>query len=202
MDKKQHWETVYETKSPQEVSWTQEIPQTSLDFIHSFGSDKSASIIDIGGGDSRLVDCLVEEGYTNVTVLDISANALERAKVRLGNKANNVTWIISDITQFQPDKTYAIWHDRAVFHFLTDADEIQNYAELVGKAVEKHLVIGTFSENGPLRCSALDVTRYSLDELSSRFSNSFRVLNCLNVDHVTPFDSVQNFSFCGFEKIG
>ncbi len=201
MNKKTHWETVYETKSPQEVSWTQEIPQTSLDFIHSFGDDLSASIIDIGGGDSRLVDCLLDEGYTNITVLDISANALERAKARLGEKANQVNWIVSDITDFEPVKSYDIWHDRAVFHFLRDPEEIAGYVDLVGKAVAKNMVIGTFSENGPLRCSALDITQYSTNQLMELFSSKFAATHCLNVDHTTPFDTVQHFSFCGFSKI-
>lgn len=201
MDRKQHWENVYETKSPQEVSWTQEIPQTSLDFIQSFGEDKSASIIDIGGGDSHLVDCLLKEGYSDITVLDISSKALERAKVRLGEKSHLVSWIVSDITAFRPEKTFDIWHDRAVFHFLTDDEEIRNYVKLVGNSVAGKMVIGTFSENGPLRCSALDVTQYSVDTLKNRFSKSFVALQCFNEDHVTPFDTIQNFSFCGFEKI-
>lgn len=201
MSRKAHWETVYETKSPQEVSWTEEIPQTSLDFIHSFGDDLSASIIDIGGGDSRLVDCLLDEGYTNITVLDISAKSLERAKERLGEKAALVTWIVSDITEFEPTKSYDIWHDRAVFHFLRDSADIAGYVELVGKSVAKNMVIGTFSENGPLRFSALDITQYSTNQLTALFSSKFAATHCLNVDHTTPFETVQHFSFCGFQKI-
>lgn len=200
MERKAHWETVYENKSPNEVSWTEEIPQTSLDFIHSFGDDKSVSIIDIGGGDSRLVDCLLDEGYTNISVLDISEKALDRAKIRLGDLANNVNWIVSDITEFKPESTFDIWHDRAVFHFLTEQADIATYIELVGKSVAKNMVIGTFSENGPLRCSALDISQYSTQELSERFEEKFKVTHSLNVDHTTPFDTVQNFSFCGFVK--
>lgn len=200
MERKAHWETVYENKSPNEVSWTEEIPQTSLDFIHSFGDDKSASIIDIGGGDSRLVDCLLNEGYTNISVLDISEKALDRAKIRLGDLANSVNWIVSDITEFKPESTFDIWHDRAVFHFLTEQSDIESYLELVGKSVAKNMVIGTFSENGPLRCSALDISQYSMQELGERFGEKFEVTRCMNVDHTTPFDTVQNFSFCGFVK--
>ena len=200
MERKAHWETVYENKSPNEVSWTEEIPHTSLDFIHSFGSDKSASIIDIGGGDSHLVDCLLNEGYTNISVLDISAKALERAKLRLGERANQVKWIVSDITEFNPATTFDIWHDRAVFHFLTEPADIESYVELVGKSVVKNMVIGTFSENGPLRCSALDISQYSTQELGERFGEKFEVTSSLNVDHTTPFDTIQNFSFCGFVK--
>ncbi|MCJ8292154.1 MAG: class I SAM-dependent methyltransferase [Crocinitomicaceae bacterium] len=200
MERKAHWETVYENKSPNEVSWTEEIPQTSLDFVHSFGDDKSASIIDIGGGDSRLVDCLLEEGYTNISVLDISEKALDRAKIRLGDLANSVNWIVSDITEFKPESTFDIWHDRAVFHFLTEQEDIESYLELVGQSVAKNMVIGTFSENGPLRCSALDISQYSMQELGERFREKFEVTRSMNVDHTTPFDTVQNFSFCGFVK--
>ncbi|PHR17284.1 MAG: SAM-dependent methyltransferase [Fluviicola sp.] len=200
MERKAHWETVYENKSPNEVSWTEEIPQTSLDFIHSFGDDKSASIIDIGGGDSRLVDCLLDEGYTNISVLDISEKALDRAKIRLGDLANSVNWIVSDITEFKPESTFDIWHDRAVFHFLTEEADIESYLELVGQSVAKNMVIGTFSENGPLRCSALDISQYSMQELGERFGEKFEVIRSMNVDHTTPFDTVQNFSFCGFVK--
>ena len=118
-NKKSHWEHIYDVKTPEQVSWTQNKPETSLDFIHSFGEDKTAKIIDIGGGDSKLVDFLLEEGYENISVLDISANALERAKKRLGEKAKKVTWIVADITEFEPTEQYDNWHDRAVFHFLT-----------------------------------------------------------------------------------
>ena len=119
VDRKKHWETVYETKSPDEVSWTQEIPKTSLAIIDSFGLDQSAKIIDIGGGDSKLVDHLLNQGFTNITVLDISEKALEKSKLRLGEKAKMVTWIVSDILDFQPTETYNVWHYRAAFHFLT-----------------------------------------------------------------------------------
>ncbi|MCX8486439.1 MAG: class I SAM-dependent methyltransferase, partial [Crocinitomicaceae bacterium] len=130
---KAHWETVYETKSPQEVSWTQEIPQISLDFIQSFQLNKDARIIDVGGGDSLLVDHLLDLGFTNLSVLDISAHAIERAKVRLGEKASLVTWIISDINDFEPTEMYDLWHDRAAFHFLTTQKDIERYVELVSK---------------------------------------------------------------------
>lgn len=200
MERKTHWETVYENKSPNEVSWTEEIPQTSLDFIHSFGKNKSASIIDIGGGDSRLVDCLLDEGYTNISVLDISAKSLERAQLRLGDRANSVNWIVSDITEFKPKSTFEIWHDRAVFHFLTEQVDIESYLELVDQSAVKNMVIGTFSENGPLRCSALDISQYSKQELGDRFEENFEVISCINVDHTTPFDTIQNFSFCGFKR--
>ena len=123
LDRKKHWETVYETKKPDQVSWSQEIPKTSLEFIHSFGLEKTAKIIDIGGGDSKLVDYLLDEGFENVTVLDISAKSLEKARNRLGEKANKVNWIVSDITEFEPNMTFDVWHDRATFHFLTTPEQ-------------------------------------------------------------------------------
>ncbi len=131
--------------------------ETSLNFIHSFGTDKSAKIIDIGSGDSKLIDFLLEEAYENVSVLDISANSLERAKNRLGNKAEKVTWIVADITEFKPTEQYDIWHDRAVFHFLTEENDIKKYQNLVSKAVKGKMVIGTFSTNGPLKRSDLEI---------------------------------------------
>ena len=199
-NRKNHWETVYETKSPEQVSWTQEVPKTSLDFINSFKLEKTAKIIDIGGGDSKLVDYLLEEGYENITVLDISAKALEKAQKRLGAKAKKVTWIISDITAFKPETVYDIWHDRATFHFLTTPEKIQKYIEIATKAVNGFLIIGTFSENGPLKCSGLVITQYSQDKLTTEFSEAFEKISCLNEDHKTPFDTFQNFLFCSFRK--
>mgnify|MGYP003150415279 CR=1 FL=1 len=148
-DRKNHWETVYKTKNPEEVSWTQNVPQTSLNFIHSFGLDKTSTIIDVGGGDSKLVDFLLDEGFENITVLDISGKAIERAKKRLGDKALKVHWIECDITDFEPEETYDVWHDRAAFHFLTSSDQIEKYKALTMKAVKGYMVLGTFSENGP-----------------------------------------------------
>lgn len=199
-DKKTHWEKVYETKTPEQVSWTQEVPKTSLDFINSFKLDKSAKIIDIGGGDSKLVDCLLDEGFENITVLDISAKALEKTQKRLGDKAKKVTWIVSDITDFKPNTTFNIWHDRAAFHFLTTKEQIEKYKQTVNNAVKGFLVIGTFSENGPLKCSGLDITQYSQEKLTAEFSEVFKKISCLTEDHKTPFDTFQNFLFCSFKR--
>jgi len=200
-DRKKHWETVYETKQPNEVSWTQENPKTSLDFIRATNLSKTAKIIDIGGGDSKLVDFLLEAGYENLTVLDISEKALERAKKRLGKKAEKINWIISDISEFQPETTYDIWHDRATFHFLTTAEQVEKYVQIVEKQVISFLIIGTFSEKGPKKCSGLDIKQYSENELENQFSNRFKKLKCITEDHVTPFETTQNFTFCTFEKI-
>jgi len=199
-DRKKHWETVYETKQHNEVSWTQENPKTSLDFIRATNLSKTAKIIDIGGGDSKLVDFLLEAGYENLTVLDISEKALERAKKRLGKKAEKINWIISDISEFQPETTYDIWHDRATFHFLTTAEQVEKYVQIVEKQVISFLIIGTFSEKGPKKCSGLDIKQYSENELENQFSNRFRKLKCITEDHITPFETTQNFTFCVFEK--
>lgn len=197
---KQHWETVYTTKQPNEVSWTQETPQTSLDFIRSFNLSKSASIIDVGGGNSKLVDFLLNEGYENITVLDISATALEKAKVRLGERAEKVNWIVSDITEFKPTTTYDIWHDRAAFHFLTKDEQIGKYLSIVKNAVKGFLVMGTFSESGPKKCSGLDIRQYSATSLEEIFKDDFTKLTCKTEDHTTPFNTTQNFTFCSFKR--
>ena len=199
-ERKDHWENIYRDKSPEEVSWTQEIPKTSLDFIHSLELDKSAEIIDVGGGDSKLVDFLLEEGYTNITVLDISANALDKAKRRLGEKSKQVSWVVSDITQFKPQTTYDVWHDRATFHFLTNKEERQNYIDKATTYCSGFLSIGTFSENGPEKCSGLIIQQYNAPKLASLFKNGFDKIKCVHTDHITPFNSKQNFLFCSFKK--
>lgn len=197
---KLHWEHIYENKTPEEVSWTQETPQTSLDFIHSFGNDKSKSIIDVGGGDSKLVDFLLNEGYTDITVLDISANALERAKQRLGDRADKVKWIVSDITEFNAKQTYDIWHDRAVFHFLTTENQVQIYQNLVSKIVNEYLIVATFSTNGPLKCSGLEIKQNDMVSLGKTFACNFELMTCKIEDHKTPFNTFQNFIYCSFKK--
>ena len=200
VSKKQHWETVYKTKNAEEVSWTQQIPEISLQLIKSLNLNKSSKIIDIGGGDSRLVDYLLQEGFENITVLDISASALEKAKVRLGVNAEQVTWIESDILDFSPMESYDLWHDRAAFHFLTDETEIIKYQSIVKDAVASHLIIGTFSEDGPLKCSGLQIKQYNAENLNAIFSDKFKLVSAINEDHITPFNTKQNFLFCSFIK--
>lgn len=201
MDKrKQHWEAVYTNKQPHEVSWTQARPETSLQYIREAGLPLSASIIDIGGGDSRLVDCLLEIGFTDLTVLDISSAAIDRAKARLGQLADHVTWIVADVTEFVPQRNYDLWHDRATFHFLTTPQEVEAYVSKAARAVTGFMTIGTFSENGPERCSGLPVKQYSEDELTQVLSTAFRKIRCTHEDHLTPFNTVQNFLFCNFGK--
>ena len=200
LDRKKHWETVYETKNPNQVSWTQETPKTSLEIINSFGLKKTAKIIDIGGGDSNLVDYLLDEGFENITVLDISAKSLEKAKSRLGEKANKVNWIISDITDFEPNTTFDVWHDRATFHFLTTTEQIKKYIKTARKSVNGFLTIGTFSKDGPEKCSNLEIKQYNENELTLELKNGFDKIKCVTEDHLTPFGTKQNFLFCSFKR--
>ncbi|MCF8272767.1 MAG: class I SAM-dependent methyltransferase [Flavobacteriaceae bacterium] len=200
LNRKKHWETVYETKNPDQVSWTQEIPKTSLDFIHSFKLKKTAKIIDVGGGDSKLVDYLLDEGFENVSVLDISSKSLEKAKKRLGDKANKVNWIVSDITEFKPNITFDVWHDRATFHFLTTSKQIETYLKIARQSVTGFMTIGTFSENGPKKCSGLEIKQYNEEELTTELKNGFNKIRCVTEDHITPFNTTQNFLFCSFKR--
>jgi len=197
---KDHWENVYATKQPHEVSWTQDVPKTSLDFIHSFGLTKTAQIIDVGGGDSQLVDCLLKEGFENITVLDISEKALEKAKIRLGKQAEKVNWVVSNITEYQPDRTFDVWHDRATFHFLTTATQIDQYLKIAEQSVNGFLTIGTFSETGPQKCSGLNIRQYTESALTAQLENGFDKLKCITEDHTTPFGTEQNFLFCSFKR--
>ena len=200
MDRKTHWDTQYTDKTAEQVSWTQKVPATSLELIRPLNLPKTARIIDIGGGDSRLADELLREGYTDISVLDISDKALERAQKRLGADAGKITWIVSDINRFEPEGTYDLWHDRAAFHFLTEPGAIARYRETVRNHVSGYLVFGTFSENGPAKCSGLDVKRYGADSLEETFRDGFQKIRCHTEDHHTPFGTVQNFLFCSFRR--
>lgn len=199
---KNHWENIYQTKKLTEVSWYQPVPETSLAFFQRFEVPLEASIIDIGGGDSFLTDHLLSLNYKDVSVLDISETAIRRAKQRLGNRANNVTWLIEDISTFKPSKKYAFWHDRAAFHFLTNQTDIFNYVERASQSLNSGgiLVVGTFSENGPQKCSGIEIHQYSETSLVHTFEKYFENIECLNADHLTPFGTIQNFTFCSFKK--
>jgi 2-polyprenyl-3-methyl-5-hydroxy-6-metoxy-1,4-benzoquinol methylase len=201
-DRKKHWETIYQTKELKDVSWFQPNPETSLDFFKQFNVPLNATIIDVGGGDSFLVDHLLELGYTDITVLDISESAIERAKGRLGEKANQVKWIIEDAAKFRPMEMYDFWHDRAAFHFLTDENEISNYLETAQQFINPNgvLVIGTFSEKGPTKCSGIEIKQYSENSMTERLKKYFDKVKCITVDHKTPFETIQNFVFCSFKK--
>ncbi len=202
MQKQQHWETVYQKKNFEEVSWFQETPTTSIAFFEGLNLPKSANIIDIGGGESRFVDYLLDAGYLNVSVLDISATAIEKKKQALGDKGKTVKWIVSDVVDFKPTEQYDFWHDRATFHFLTQKEEVERYVETVKEFVKPNgsLILSTFSENGPTKCSGLDIKQYSEKTLSEQVEAFFTKIKCVVVDHITPFATVQNFIFCSFKR--
>ena len=199
-DKKLHWENVYTSKTPNEVSWTQEVPNTSLELILGLKPEKDVAIIDIGGGDSKLVDYLLAEGFQNITILDISEKALQKAQKRLGENAKKINWIVSNITEFEPTQNYTIWHDRATFHFLTNPIEIKAYQKIVTKVLKGHLILGTFSDKGPLKCSGLAIQQYNEVSLTATFDEGFEKLTCCIEDHTTPFNTKQNFLFCTFKR--
>ena len=201
---KEHWEHVFATKTENEVSWFQHYPKTSMEFLELFKLPLNANIIDIGGGDSHLVDVLIEKGYQNIYVLDISENALSRAKHRLGEKAANVQWIQSDVTEYKPDVKFDFWHDRAAFHFLTNEEKIDSYVRLAENSIKKdgYLILGTFSENGPTKCSGLEIKQYSQASMSVRFEIKFERIKCIEENHTTPFNTVQSFLFCSFQRKG
>lgn len=199
---KSHWENVFAAKKSNEVSWTQKFPKTAVSYIEDLKLSKTANIIDVGGGDSNLVDILLISGFQNIWVLDISEFALERAKARLGKLAEKVNWIVSDIIDFTPEVKYDFWHDRALFHFLTEQAHINSYVETVNNAVadDGNFLLGTFSVNGPLKCSGLQIKQYSENTMEQTFTAGFDVIKCFTENHKTPFDTIQNFQFCGFKK--
>ena len=202
-DAKEHWEVIYKTKKPDEVSWYQEKPKTSLNLIVEIGLDKGAKIIDVGAGDSKLVDNLLDLGFRNITVLDVSLTALNRAKKRLGDRANEVKWIVSDLREFETNDRYDIWHDRAVLHFLTKEDDIKKYGEVVRKLLKPngYSIISTFSENGPKKCSGLDIKQYSEDSMKKLFSD-FEHIKSFEEEHTTPWNASQIFLYSIFRKKG
>jgi 2-polyprenyl-3-methyl-5-hydroxy-6-metoxy-1,4-benzoquinol methylase len=202
MDKKEHWENVFAAKQETEVSWYQKNPETSLSFFKDNAIPKDAKIIDIGGGDSYLIDTLLEMGYTNLYLLDISENAIQRIQKRLGSKANQITFIVTDVLDYKPEVKFDVWHDRASFHFLTSPEDIATYSDIVTHALNDkgYLFLGTFSENGPLKCSGLEISQYSEAKFKSVFANDFDLQQSFTQDHETPFNTVQNFIFCTFQK--
>jgi len=195
---KSHWEDIYKKKMPNEVSWTQEIPQTSIDFIKSFDLPKNSEIIDVGGGESKFVDYLLSKGYENITVLDISKNAIEKAKTRIGVNSDKVKWVVSDINEFIPNNKFDFWHDRAVFHFLTNQESILKYSKMVS-SYARNFVVGTFSTEGPKKCSGLDICQYDEISITKTFETpNFKKVESKRVNHETPFGTIQNFIFCSF----
>ena len=199
---KLHWDNVYYNKNENEVSWYQKIPKTSLDHIKSLNLNLDSKIIDVGAGESRLVDNLLDLGFNNIDVLDISKKSIEKVKNRLGEKSEKINWIVSDINDFVSNNKYDLWHDRAAFHFLKDSSQINNYVELANSSLNSKgkIILGTFSSNGPLKCSGLEISRYNSSSINEIFKKHFILLNHRISIHPTPFDTFQEFLFAVFEK--
>ena len=204
MNRKKHWDTVYAAKASDQLSWYQETPVTSLDLIDQTGVAREDAIIDVGGGASVLVVHLLALGYTDLTVLDISGRALRAARRRLSGKADQVCWIESDITMLEPQRQYALWHDRAVFHFLTAPADRAKYVAILKNslATDGFLVIGAFAVDGPARCSGLDVVRYDRQGICAELGACFRLLGEFADPHKTPWGAEQKFAFFSFRYLG
>lgn len=203
-DRTTHWQNVYATKSETEVSWFQASPAISLEMIRAASPDRAAAIIDIGGGASRLVDALLQDGYRNLAVLDLSANALDVAKKRIGAAASTVDWIVADATTWRPAKAWDVWHDRAAFHFLTDPRDRAAYVERLRSAVAPggHVIIATFAPDGPEKCSGLPVQRHDSASLSAELGPEFELVETRSETHHTPWHSTQAFQFSRFRRLG
>jgi len=201
-NRKDHWERIYQKHSPTEVGWYQSYPERSLKLIYNTGADTDSSIIDVGGGTSTLAKHLLDKGYEKLAVLDISGNSIERAKSQLDEKSREINWIEADVTKFSFTEQYDIWHDRAVFHFLTKAEDRKGYITSLNQALKLngHLIIATFSLDAPPKCSGLSVVRYSSETLQSELGDNFILEEAVVEDHVTPSWVKQNFIFCRFIK--
>ncbi|MFT6669862.1 MAG: 2-polyprenyl-3-methyl-5-hydroxy-6-metoxy-1,4-benzoquinol methylase [Afipia broomeae] len=199
-DRQAHWQNVYATKAEKEVSWFQENPAPSLDLVAAAGISTDAAIIDVGGGASRLVDSLIERGFRRVAMLDLSAKALEEARRRLGRRGDGVEWIVADVTTWKPSSMYDLWHDRAAFHFLTETNDRDAYVGCLKTAVRPggHVIIATFAQDGPERCSGLPIVRYDPDELASTLGPAFELAESRRHDHMTPGGNMQRFQFSRF----
>jgi len=197
-----YWDKVYTDKTEKEVSWFQEHPTKSLELIAELNLPKDARVIDVGGGDSRLVDHLLERGYSDITVLDISEVSLNKLKDRLGD-TKKVKYITSDVVAFKAEKQFDLWHDRAAFHFLTTLEQINQYLEVVNRSLNSggNLIISTFSKNGPEKCSGLPIHQYSDTELKNLFAKYFKNTKCFEDTHTTPWGTSQSFVYCGFKKL-
>ncbi len=202
MNRKEHWNQVYQTKAPDDMSWFQTHPTLSLKLIAAAGVAKDGGIIDVGGGASVLVDGLLDGGFQNVAVLDISAPALERAKLRLGSRAESVNWFECDVTKFVTQTRFALWHDRAVFHFLTEANDRRMYVETMKRTLtaDGQVIIATFAIDGPSQCSGLEVCRYDAPSIGAELGPEFRMTEQTNEAHVTPWNTEQRFSYFRFAR--
>lgn len=202
VDRRTHWESVYSTKDENQVSWFQENPSISIEMIKASGASKDAAIIDIGGGASRLVDALLKDGFISLSVLDLSAAALEVARKRIGPAGAGVEWIVADVTTWQPARSYDLWHDRATFHFLTEPSDRAAYLDRLHLAlrVGGQAIIGTFALDGPEECSGLPVQRYDSGRLAQTLGSSFELVEARTETHRTPRNSLQSFQFSRFRR--
>ena len=198
-----HWQNVYKEKGEYQVSWFQDRPAVSLQLIEAIGVTPGSAIIDIGGGASRLVDALLDKGYRDVTVLDLSESAVSIAKARLGHAAAAANWVVADVTQWEPQRRYDLWHDRAAFHFLIEAPDRAAYVDRLNRALRPgcHAIIGTFALDGPERCSGLPVVRYDGAQLSTTLGPSFELVQQHRDDHKTPWGAIQHFQFSVFRRV-
>lgn len=203
-ERKKHWEDVYQRKPASEVSWYQEFPEMSLALITRSGISKQDAVIDIGGGASTLVDHLLDGGYSDVTVLDFAGSAFEQSRERLGKRAAAVNWVISDVTLFEPQRQYKVWHDRAVLHFLTDPKDRERYVAVLQEAlaVGGQAVIATFGPDGPLKCSGLEIRRYTIEVLEELLGPGFELQDHEIADHHTPMNSTQQFLYSRWIRRG
>jgi ubiquinone/menaquinone biosynthesis C-methylase UbiE len=202
---KTHWQKIYQTKPPEEVSWFAPHLSLSMALIRKSGIQKTGAIMDAGGGASTLAEDLLAEGFLNISVLDISAEALEEARKRLGLNASKIRWIVSDVTQAElPQKHYELWHDRAVFHFLTQAEDRRRYQRVLKNSLKPggYVVMAVFSPAGPEKCSGLEVVRYSAEDLVKEFGADFKLIESAEETHKTPFGTLQGFTFCLFQLAG
>jgi SAM-dependent methyltransferase len=203
MERREHWEQVYTLKKPEEVSWYQLKPSPSIEWILEAFPNKDANVIDIGGGTSSLVKYLLDEGFKNPAILDISSAALEKSKTLMGNHSYSVEWIVSDITNFSPSRKFDLWHDRAVFHFLVRAEDRRLYIDSLKKAthIGGKILLATFSLLGPTKCSGLDVIRFDAKMLANELGPSFKLIKNEDIAHKTPSANTQSFIYCFFERI-
>jgi len=201
--RKAHWENVYQTKSITEVGWYQSTPFTSITFLEALQLPGDANIIDVGGGDSFLTDYLLKQGYHSVSVLDISATAIDRAQQRLGPDSHHVKWILSDVSTFIPEEKYDVWHDRATFHFLSEDAEVQHYLSALNQSLKVggYFIIGTFSTSGPKKCSGLDIRQYDRNDLVKLLGPDYKIIECIAPEHITPGGHIQHYTFCCFQRI-
>jgi cyclopropane fatty-acyl-phospholipid synthase-like methyltransferase len=202
MNKKDHWEEIYKDKSSIEVGWYQKEPTTSLSIIRNLPLESGDNIIDVGGGASTLVDSLLDEGFSNITVLDLSSNALSLAKQRIGNKAQLINWKVEDVTLYSRERNYSLWHDRAVFHFLTDKNDREKYRKVLEESVSEggHVIIAAFSIGGPTKCSGLDIVQYDAEKLKNELGSFFKLTTEKAEMHITPSGKEQSFGYYVFTK--